>query len=397
MYTLSDTMTYTLTTDEAREQLFLKISSPEADEYYNLNCDSIGKEISLVLPPEIATAIYFNFRKVKYKDFSATFAYEKRDAFWRVDFEYSYPEIQITAEKISTKEHVQDFYRRNFLNTIPFTIFQDSYGTTFTASKHEDGKYYVDSASESFLKDYNLVAVGTTLNRKLLVRNDLPSVFDFSLKNNFPMILTDYFTASYGKTFYLALYILPIIHDSESLFVSVNVIDEELFSNLNYNNTPYNNQVVTAQAVFDENMNFVLTQSSEPFSELFPKSKLGVLFGNELMLKAARTRNTTSGFIDIPDSGSYFFYFMPNLYESKIHIIGTERFTIDSALSEITASLTSREAEIFEHLMSGEPFKVISIELGIAEGTVKKLSSNIYKKLNVNSRVDLLRSVFGLQ
>ncbi len=389
-------MSYTLTTDEDRERLFLKMSSPEADAYYNLDCNSIGKEISYVLPEEICNAIYFNFHKVKNTEYAATFAYEKQAAFWRVDFEYSYPEIHIITERIITKEHVQSVYKNNFMNVIPFTLFQDTYGLTFTATKHADGIYYIDSASQHFVSAFDTDVVGKRLDGKLLVRTHLPSAFEFCIENDFPMILTDYYISSTKKIYFLVLYILPVLHENTSIFVSANIVDEDTFSHLNYNNSPYNSELITAQAFFDDNLNFVLTQSSEAFAKVFPKQKLDILFNNEKLMLAARTRTTQSCFVEVPELGSYFFYFMPNLYESKIHILGTQKEKFENVYSGITENLTSREAEIFEHLLSGEPFKAISIELGIAEGTVKKLSSNIYKKLNVSSRIELLRSVFEM-
>ncbi len=60
-----------------------------------------------------------------------------------------------------------------------------------------------------------------------------------------------------------------------------------------------------------------------------------------------------------------------------------------------TLGITQREMEIIKHLLSGLQNKEIGAKLFIAEITVKKHLSNIYQKLNVRNRVELIRLVQG--
>ncbi len=63
--------------------------------------------------------------------------------------------------------------------------------------------------------------------------------------------------------------------------------------------------------------------------------------------------------------------------------------------AEITGEqLTRREIEIARHLCSGSPLRYIASTCGISEGTVKKTASNIYRKLGVSGRVELMRLLF---
>ncbi len=57
----------------------------------------------------------------------------------------------------------------------------------------------------------------------------------------------------------------------------------------------------------------------------------------------------------------------------------------------VAANLTLREQEIAEYAARGIGNKAIAAELGVSEGTVKKILSNTYKKLNISSRGELIK------
>lgn len=59
-------------------------------------------------------------------------------------------------------------------------------------------------------------------------------------------------------------------------------------------------------------------------------------------------------------------------------------------LEEIGGKLTPRELEIARQLCHGHPLHCIAGYCGISEGTVKKTASNIYRKLGVGGRVELV-------
>jgi DNA-binding NarL/FixJ family response regulator len=53
-----------------------------------------------------------------------------------------------------------------------------------------------------------------------------------------------------------------------------------------------------------------------------------------------------------------------------------------------TLLLSERESEVLRHLQLARANKEIAARLGIAEGTVKRHTSNIYEKLGVSSRLE---------
>ena len=58
--------------------------------------------------------------------------------------------------------------------------------------------------------------------------------------------------------------------------------------------------------------------------------------------------------------------------------------------------LTSRETEIAVMLFHGSTIRSAAGQLHIAEGTVKRMIYNIYRKLDVASQVDLIREIYKM-
>ncbi len=56
-------------------------------------------------------------------------------------------------------------------------------------------------------------------------------------------------------------------------------------------------------------------------------------------------------------------------------------------------NLTSRELEVFRAIVEGYTYREMADDLGIANSTAKKHILHIYKKLNVNSKVEFIKKV----
>jgi DNA-binding CsgD family transcriptional regulator len=63
----------------------------------------------------------------------------------------------------------------------------------------------------------------------------------------------------------------------------------------------------------------------------------------------------------------------------------------------LQAQLTDREREILEMVLQGMSNKEIAHQLGVKENTVKAHLFNSYQKLNIHTRVELVRLVYGHQ
>jgi len=66
-----------------------------------------------------------------------------------------------------------------------------------------------------------------------------------------------------------------------------------------------------------------------------------------------------------------------------------------SKLKKVDYGLTVRETEILKHLSTGLQYQQIADNLFISKGTVRKHVENIYKKLQVNNKVEAIQKVKG--
>ncbi len=57
--------------------------------------------------------------------------------------------------------------------------------------------------------------------------------------------------------------------------------------------------------------------------------------------------------------------------------------------------LTPRESEVVELIYEGLPIRAIGEKLFISENTVKKHTHNIFKKMNISNRAQLMKIVHG--
>lgn len=64
---------------------------------------------------------------------------------------------------------------------------------------------------------------------------------------------------------------------------------------------------------------------------------------------------------------------------------------VDSAIVKLVASLTPREREVLEHLIAGQPNKVVAYELGISPRTVEIHRAHLMEKMQARSLPELVR------
>ena len=60
-------------------------------------------------------------------------------------------------------------------------------------------------------------------------------------------------------------------------------------------------------------------------------------------------------------------------------------------IRKLIETLTSREAEVFNRVATGQANKVIALDLEVSERTVEVHRANVMKKLKVRSLADLVR------
>lgn len=79
--------------------------------------------------------------------------------------------------------------------------------------------------------------------------------------------------------------------------------------------------------------------------------------------------------------------YLPESVLGAPHDTGTTCATLDSG-AEKTSSLSQRQTDVLLRAIQGQANKVIALDMGIAEGTVKTHLSTAYRVLGVNNRTE---------
>ncbi len=82
----------------------------------------------------------------------------------------------------------------------------------------------------------------------------------------------------------------------------------------------------------------------------------------------------------------------PAIARKALQLLGRASETADSAKNEqkMPVNITEREKEILQHMVYGWDAKTIAAELNLSVLTVRKHIANIYDKLHVNSRAQII-------
>jgi len=105
-----------------------------------------------------------------------------------------------------------------------------------------------------------------------------------------------------------------------------------------------------------------------------------------------------------PQEGPPYRYLADMVYDGenlfiRVHITDDFASVVDVPHERLTSVLrpllTPRETEIATLLFEGSTIRYIACTLHIAEGTVKRIIYNIYKKMSVGSQVELVREIYA--
>lgn len=111
--------------------------------------------------------------------------------------------------------------------------------------------------------------------------------------------------------------------------------------------------------------------------------------GEELRLDGARRYRIIRQTIDLPPNVYQAIFLSPIVEDEPVEQAAVNRF----AALRPDLSLTRREAQVLDGIMSGKLNKVIAGELNISPKTVELHRANLMAKLRVNNVVELARAV----
>ena len=330
---------------------------------------------------------YQNGREVNY-------LHELEGAYWSIVIKVDDPVCIISGKLI---DHPQFDQGSEFLSS-DFLRMNTSFSILL---EHRDSMYLVRSFSEGTLNYLDL----------LEGQNILPALENrFHRLKSVEMLLDN---IGKGNAYFLEeintkhgclkclMSIFPISHTQfTGAYIIVHILNEEQFYQLhkstNFLEEYYINSDVGI-AIFECAGQKVI-RSDSLFDQLIG-DKDGVNFKKLLRSEVLQKELHTATFEEMifNENGShraYILAFMPILGENKIMIVLSRKNKVSRSLKEISRNLSAREWEIVNMVVKGNKNAQIAQHLGIAEGTVKKTLFNVYEKLQVESRVDLIKRIY---
>ncbi len=80
----------------------------------------------------------------------------------------------------------------------------------------------------------------------------------------------------------------------------------------------------------------------------------------------------------------------PAIARKALHMLSQSSSRVENTTSVMPHAVTEREKEILQFMINGWDAKRIASELNLSTLTVRKHIANIYEKLHVNSRAQLI-------
>lgn len=199
-----------------------------------------------------------------------------------------------------------------------------------------------------------------------------------------------------GRANYLLLEYLPIRHSENHVAVALYPLKRDEYYALQLPYVDFLPQMAplkssAAYGMFEhDGERFVPRRYNRAFSELIKRCAPGSGVADKLLLSC---RAAGGWKCSITAIGGVRYFCVAASAGAAIHLYLLPFNEFQSGLDERLRILSPREREIATCILDGLSNREIAKKLVIAEGTVKKTISNIYAKLGVNSKYDLLHLV----
>ncbi|MDD4125354.1 MAG: LuxR C-terminal-related transcriptional regulator [Eubacteriales bacterium] len=332
---------------------------------------------------------------------SLIFIKEIEGSFWKLEVNQVSKSIIFFGTVINNASELRDYYLSSELDYMDFYLKQKHYKDSVLIKNTENG-FIVDSIGIEIEKATGL-SPGRSISEAFGYFNCLESteILQSCLRENITIRHLDTFRRG-GIKKRVVLELIPLCHNNKYILISCYAIEDELFYRLIKNRVGITSKDfnyfaflhVAVYGYIESIKKFTVIKRNINFACLAEKNDLNEIITHELLEPCLRQHFLISRIIEL-GGVSYIAVALPSVESNDYLVFLVKYDKMNQIIEECFSSLTPREREITELIIEGCSTKRIAIELHIAEGTVKKTTSNIYKKLGVYSRVGLMQYVFG--
>ena len=200
-----------------------------------------------------------------------------------------------------------------------------------------------------------------------------------------------------GTAQYVLLEYSPLKHDNGLVAVSVHKLTEKEFFALQ---TPFYDLSPQAAPIRDsaayaiygvDGDDFILRRYNRIFADLNCSGTIKEKLGSLLLRPCSDSGEVKCTLISLVEAR--YFCIATRVENSSVHLTMLRFNEFQSGVEECLSILSPREREVTLFLMDGLSTHDIARRLVIADGTVKKTVSNVYAKLGVKSKIELMHLV----
>ncbi len=387
------------TANEQESSLLLTSATKAFFRVMSINPNTQGLPLEKIVSELTASWIYEAFAHIREGNECIRDLREIQGSLWSYSLSYDRPLLTMTLLPIWDVEEATRTYSANNLVNMPLNKFCSCFYDSILLSATQDG-YRVSSISPDFsqLMEINLgdsigrlfSCMHTVCTDKLIARamslNKISYFMDICVRNE--------------TAYHLLIMLVPLNHYEKHLLVGLHLLEPQdyyqMMKSVNVSPTPICEAGNIGVAILEtENDRFKrlvnanpcfnqLIYSHEDFEFLRTKIIPSCCSKQSILTVAHRLGNLDCLLAAIPtmNANQMFLLVMPTTGPQL-------------SIQSLADRLTKRELEIACHIVNGNSIKGISADCGITEGTVKKNLSNIYGKLQINNRVELVRLILA--
>ncbi len=381
--------------------MILAQASPEYLKFKNWNDGVIGREVEKLYEVRFTDFIYEIKREISKTDDCLSFIKEINGSFWLIEASCKNKSIRFVGTPIGKTEETGDYdFSVNIkLENIDFNVREHSCRDSVLLKSTENGLIVTSVGSET--TKLTGLSLGKPIDSAVQYFNSLETteILKKSLRENTIVRLPDTFARGDVKT-RLFLEIIPLLHTTPYILINFYVLSDELFFKLlknrvsiNTGDFNFNSFIHLAVYGCGDGGKLVVRKANKNFRILSERADFTALIMGKLIGPCLQKRSFMCRTIQIGEI-SYFSAAVPSDSCDEYLVFLIEYDKMDHDMEQSFKTLTPREREMAKLIVEGYSTKRIAFKLMIAEGTVKKTTSNIYKKLEVDSRVGLLQYIF---
>lgn len=389
-----------LTANEQESCLVLSSVTEAFCRVVGISPNSLGSPLEKLVPENTATWIYQAFSYIKDGNEILRDLREIKDNFWCYSLSYNKPVLTISLAPIwDADETNRTAYSVNNLANMPLNKFSSSFYDSILINCKES-RYKIESISTS-LSQMLEINIGDAIDPLFPRMRSLCT--DKLIKRSMELNKVSFFLDIYEhhkKSYYLLITLLPLNHFNRFMIIGIHLLGAQDYYQIMKSVNTSSQQVCEAgnigvavvettngkyKKIINANACFNrLVYSHEDFE--FLKTKVIPVCCNKQSILTVSHRLVNLNCLIAA---------IPTLNSNQIFLFIIPETGPQPSIQSLANRLTKREFEIACHIVNGNSIKGISVDCGISEGTVKKNLSNIYSKLQINNRVDLVRLIFS--